>query len=151
MKTFMLEITSELPAPLTEVWQKVSTMNGVNAELTPLVRMTAPEEMQRLPFTQVETGKTLLASWLLLFGILPFDRHRLRLNEVWEGGFREHSSSLVQRTWRHERTLVPTESGCTLTDRVQFEPRVPVLGYPLLPVIRFVFRHRHQRLRQWFA
>ncbi len=151
MTTFTLNITSNLPAPLADVWHKVSTMEGVNDELTPFIRMTSPNGMRRLPFTHASSKQPLFASWLLLFGVLPFDRHQLRLDEVWEGGFRENSYSLIHRVWRHERVIVPNNLSCTLTDTVRFEPRVPLLGYVLLPVIRFIFQHRHKRLQQWFS
>lgn len=148
MTAFAFEITSDISAPMTEVWQKVSTMQGVNDELAPLVRMSAPADLRRLPFTQAPLKQPLFASWVLLFGVLPFDRHQLRLDEVWEGGFRENSSSLIHRTWRHEHVIIPHNGSCTLKDTVRFEPRVPLLGYILLPVVRLIFRHRHKQLQQ---
>lgn len=118
MTTFTLEMTSDLSAPLAEVWQKVSTMKGVNDELAPFIYMTTPTAMRRLPFTQAPLKQPLFASWLLLFGVLQFDRHQLQLDEVWEGGFRENSYSLIHRVWRHERILVPNNVSCTLTDTI---------------------------------
>ncbi len=117
----------------------------------PLLRMTVPNGKERLPFTQVPLQQPLFGSWLLLFGVLPFDRHLLQLDHVWEGGFSENSKSLVHRVWRHDRTIVSTDTGCTLTDSLQFEPRIPLIGYMLLPIVRYVFRHRHRHLRQWFG
>jgi hypothetical protein len=38
-----------------------------------------------------------------------------------------------------------------LTDTLQFAPYIPFLGYILLPIVRFVFKHRHRHLRQWSA
>lgn len=151
MTTFTLNITSDLSAPLADVWHKVSTMEGVNDELTPFIRMTSPNSMRRLPFTQAPLKQPLFASWLLLFGVLPFDRHQLRLDEVWEGGFRENSSSLIHRVWRHERIITANGNESMLTDTLDFEPRISVFGYILLPIVRFVFQHRHRRLKRFFA
>ncbi len=134
-----------------EVWHRVNTLAGVNTELMPLLKMTAPNGKERLPFTQVPLQQPLFASWLLLFGIFPFDRHQLQFDQVWEGGFRENSKSLVHRAWRHDRTIVSTDAGCTLIDSLQFEPRIPLFGYILLPTVRYVFRHRHRRLLQLFG
>lgn len=151
MTTFTLKMASDLPVPLIEVWQQVSTMEGVNDELAPFIRMTSPPDVRRLPFTQSPLKQPLFASWLLLFGVLPFDRHQLRLDEVWEGGFRENSSSLIHRVWRHERIIIANGTGSTLTDTLNFEPRISLLGYIILPVVRFLFQHRHRRLKRLLA
>jgi hypothetical protein len=113
--------------------------------------MTAPAGMRHIPFTQAPLKQMLFTSWLLLFGVLPFDRHQLRLDEVWEGGFRENSSSLIQRAWRHERIITANGTGSTLTDTLNFEPRISLLGYIIVPVVRFLFQHRHRRLNRLFA
>lgn len=151
MKTFTVKMTSDLPVAPAALWQQVSTLDGVNAELMPLVRMTAPDEMRRMPFTQVPVKQHVFTSRLMLFGLLPVDLHRLCLDEVWEGGFRENSSSLMHRAWRHERIVTANGSGSTITDTLNFEPRLPLVGYVLLPVVRFVFQHRHRRLRKRFG
>lgn len=151
MTTFTLKIASSLHVPLPNLWQKVSTMEGVNHELAPFIHMTSPAAMCRVRFTHVPLKQPLFASWLLLFVMLPFDRHQLRLDEVWEGGFRENSSSLIHRVWRHERIITANSNGSMLTDTLNFEPRIAVFGYILLPIVRFVFQHRHQRLKRFFA
>ncbi|MCA0454864.1 MAG: hypothetical protein LCI00_12900 [Chloroflexi bacterium] len=148
MTTFTLKMASNLPVPSPDLWQKVSTMEGVNYELAPFIHMTSPAGMRRVPFTQAPLKQPLFASWLLLLGVLPFDRHQLRLDEVWEGGFCENSSSLIHRVWRHERIITANGTGSMLTDTLNFEPRISLLGYILLPIVRFVFQHRHRRLKQ---
>jgi len=36
---------------------------------------------------------------------------------------------LTQRLWEHERTLEPLDGGgCAITDRVAWEPRLPIPG-----------------------
>ena len=151
MTTFTLKMASNLPVPLHDLWRKVNTMEGVNYELAPFIHMTAPADPGRVPFTQAPLKQPLFASWLLLLGVLPFDRHQLRLDEVWEGGFRENSSSLIHRVWRHERIITANGTGSMLTDTLNFEPRISLFGYILLPIVRFMFQHRHRRLKRFFA
>jgi ligand-binding SRPBCC domain-containing protein len=58
---------------------------------------------------------------------------------------------LSQRRWIHERILEPVEGGCRVTDRIQFEPRLPLGGRAFLALFRFFFRHRHRRLAHYFS
>jgi ligand-binding SRPBCC domain-containing protein len=145
-----VEVASRLEAPAPAVWERISTFEGVNDELMPLMRMTAPTEVRRLEPEQVVLGERICRSWVLLFGFLPFDYDDLVLVELEPGrGFRERSTMLSMRSWEHERRLEPDGAGaCTLHDRLTFTPRLPL---PLAPVVRAVFRHRHRRLRKRFG
>jgi ligand-binding SRPBCC domain-containing protein len=136
----VIERTSRLAAPPATVWARVSTMAGVNAELRPLVRMTAP------PGARIERGFT---STILLLGVLPFDRHHVHLDRFDPPhGFAERSRTLVHREWRHERTLRDDGAGGTLlTDRVAYAARVPVPR----AAIALVFAWRHRQLRRAFG
>ncbi len=59
---------------------------------------------------------------------------------------------LSMRTWQHERIVeAAEEGGCTVTDRLTFEPRVPGFGRLSRAVIGFLFRHRHDRLERRFG
>ncbi len=60
----------------------------------------------------------------------------------------ERSTSLVQRSWEHERTL--GEDG-TVTDRVTFASRLPGAERLARPLVAAVFRHRHRRLSARFG
>lgn len=51
------------------------TMEGVNAELWPLARMTALPKWRDRPILEWPTGQILFKSWVLLLGVLPIDRH----------------------------------------------------------------------------
>jgi hypothetical protein len=69
-------------------------MNGVNAELGPWLSMTAPPEARDLRIEDAPIGEPLFASWVLLRGVLPIDRHYFKLTEVRHGrGFVENSTS----------------------------------------------------------
>jgi ligand-binding SRPBCC domain-containing protein len=59
---------------------------------------------------------------------------------------------LSQRLWGHERTIEPLDGGgCALSDRIAWEPRLPLPGTLLRPLIALVFRPRHRRLRHRFG
>jgi hypothetical protein len=127
-------------------------MEGVNYELAPLVRMTHPPEVEDLNPSNVPLNERLFRSWILLFGLIPFDYDDLVLVRVEPGrGFLERSSMLSMRVWEHERTLEADDDGCLITDRIRFVPRVPLVGRLLRPVLRRFFRHRHRRLRRYFG
>lgn len=151
-----IEQRSHLAATAAEVAALALTPEGVNAELLPLVRMTFPPSMRSLPITEAPTGTVVGHCWMLAGGVLPFDRHALGFastaSPTGEGhGFIETSSSWMQRSWRHERTIVDRPGGgCTVHDLVVAEPRVPGAGVVVGPIVRAVFRHRHRRLvRRW--
>jgi ligand-binding SRPBCC domain-containing protein len=153
-RTAEFEVRSRLAAPPDQVWERIATAAGVNAELMPLVRMTAPRELQRLAPEKVELGTRLCRSWILLFGVIPIDYDDIVLERLESGrGFLERSTMLSQRLWEHERTLEPTTNGegCLLTDRIRFEPRLSLPAGWLRPLFRLVFRHRHGRLRRHFG
>lgn len=142
---------TEIPVTPATFWQRMS-MDAVNAELRPLVRMTVPSELRRTTADQWVTGRLLFRSVILLFGVLPVDVHLLRLERLEPGrGFLERSSSWVNRVWRHERNTTPTASGCIVTDIVTVESRIPGMAALMLPVYRWVFRHRHRRLRRLYG
>ena len=146
------EISSQLRASRADVWAAVSSMEGVNYELMPFVRMTYPARASRLTAADIKPGELLFQSWLLAFGAVPFDLHALVLMEVTDGeGFVEESSSWMQRRWRHERRLRDAVSGCVVTDHLVVEPRLrmtqPVVG----AAVRRLFSHRHRRLRRRFG
>ena len=147
-----LEFASSLDADPADVWAAVSTMQGVNFELHPFIHMSSPAAHRALP-ASIVPGQVIFRSWLLLFRVLPFDRHALALDQFDEGhGFVEESSSWLQRRWRHERRLATDAAGhCLVTDRLVIEPRVQ-LALPVVElVVKHLFRHRHRRLRRRFG
>lgn len=148
-----VEVRSRLDAPPARVWERITTFAGVNAELRPLLRMTAPPGMDSLRPEDVVLGERMFRSWVLLFGLIPFDYDDLTLVRIDPGrGFLERSRMLSQRLWEHERTLeADGEDGCLVIDRLRFEPRLPLPGALFRPVVRFLFRHRHRRLRAHFG
>ena len=146
------EVISVVPAPPSAVWDRVTTFEGVNHELMPIVRMTCPPAMRRIDPATVPLGRFWFRSWLLLFGVLPIDYDHLRLVAIEPGrGFHEDSTMLSQRRWVHRRDLEPVGGGTRVRDRIEFEPRVAFLGPFMRVVFRAVFRHRHRRLATHFT
>ena len=147
----VVERTSRLAAPPGPVWAHASSMAGVNLELAPFVRMTHPTDRDRLTGPQVS-----FTSWLLAFGLVPFDRHSFRLLEVADSGreggsFREDSRSWMQARWRHDRDVVAEGSGSRVTDRLEVTPRLAVARPLVAALVGFLFTHRHRRLRDRFG
>jgi ligand-binding SRPBCC domain-containing protein len=142
---------SSLPAPPEVVWDRVTTMRGVNDELAPIFRMTHPRGLDRLP-DDAPIGVRLFRSWVLLFGVLPVDYDDLTLVRIEPGkGFLESSRLMTARRWEHERLLEPIADGTLLSDRIAFEPRIRVAGPLLFRITRALFAHRHRRLRERFG
>jgi len=148
-----LTFTSELDAPADRVWESVGTMEGVNHELAPWLRMTSPPEASGLRIEDAPLGRPLFSSWVLLAGVLPIDRHHFKMAEIERGrGFVEDSVSWSQRRWEHRRHVETRgDAACLLTDRLIFTPRVGAAGPMLEYVIGAIFRHRHRRLRARFG
>jgi ligand-binding SRPBCC domain-containing protein len=149
----VVEQHSLLAAPPDAVWARISTFEGVNDELRPLMRMTAPAHVRSLDPSEVVLGERIFRSWILLFGVIPIDYDDLALLALEPGrGFHERSRMLSMRVWEHERWLEPDgDFGCRIRDRLTFEPRLPGAGPLLERFIRMTFRHRHRRLRRRFG
>ena len=145
-------IASSLRAEPAAVWERAMSAAGINAELGPLLRMTTPRGLESLDLHGLEPGP-LGRSWLLLFGLIPIDYDEIGLERIEPGrGFLERSTMLSQRLWEHERTIeAGAEAGATIVDRLAWEPRLPLPGGLLRPLIAAVFRHRHKRLRRHFG
>jgi hypothetical protein len=147
-----IRVSSRLPAAPEAVWSRAMSAEGINDELGPLFRMTVPRGLEDLDLAKVGPGR-LGRSWILLFGLLPVDYDDLGLERIEQGrGFLERSTMFSQRLWEHERTIEPApRGGCTIADRVAWEPRPPFPGRLLRPLFAAVFRHRHRRLRRHFG
>jgi ligand-binding SRPBCC domain-containing protein len=151
------ERTTHLAADAGTVWRHVTTPRGINDEFKPWMRMTVPRRLRDVRLDDVELGVRLCRSWVLVLGVVPFEYDDLVLVERGPGmRFLERSSTLVARTWQHERTVVGSGSGCDLTDRLSLDPRP---AFARLPggvavagrVVGAIFGHRHRRLRHRFG
>ena len=148
-----LEFSSELRAEADEVWAAATDFAGINDELRPLMRMTAPKGRRTLTADQIEPGRRLFRSWLLLLGVVPVDYDDLTITELGPGHrFQERSRMLSATVWEHERVVEPAAVGtCRVTDRVSFTGRTAVHAAVLRRVVPRLFDHRHRRLRRRFG
>ena len=114
-----LTVEVSVGASRSEVWAATSSVDGVNQEVSPFVRMTDPTHGAPFDSEPWRVGAPVL--WQLLFGFIPVDRHRIELVALPDkGGFRESSSTWWYRVWRHERTLVDgLAGGCVVRDDVE--------------------------------
>jgi ligand-binding SRPBCC domain-containing protein len=143
---------SVLEADLADVWARITTVDGINDELRPLLRMTAPARLKERGLSDVVVGQRICRSWVLLFGLVPVDYDDITLERLDPPrGFLERSTMLSQRRWEHERTLDPGPGGCVITDRIRYQPRVPVPDAILRPLYTRIFRHRHHGLHRRYG
>lgn len=142
---------SVLRAPADAVWARVTTLAGINDEMRPLMRMTAPRALREGGLDAVPVGTRAGRSWILAGGVLPVEYDDLTLVELERGRFLERSSMLTQRVWEHERTVAPHPEGALVTDRVAFTPRRGVPAAVTERIVTLVFDHRHRRLRRRFS
>ena len=147
-----ITVTSELEAGAEAVWARAIDPEGINYELRPLMRMTVPRGAENFGLDDLEPGH-IGRSWIFLFGLVPCDYDDLNIVRVEPGrSFLERSTMLSMRLWEHERTIEPLGDGrCQVEDRLAWEPRLPLPGAWLRPVVRFLFNHRHGRLRRCFG
>jgi len=95
-------------------------------------------------------GEPITTSWILLYGWLPIDRARITLLELEPMRFVEQSPLATMRLWRHERSIHELDDGCELVDVLTFEPRLPAFEPLAERLIRWIFTHRHARLKALF-
>ncbi|WP_104106171.1 hypothetical protein [Nocardioides sp. 616] len=154
MATRTVENQTVVPAPVAAVWERAVHPDGINDEMRPWMTMSMPRAAAGLTVDTVPLGKPVGRAWLRLFGLIPFDFDHLTVVEVDPGTrFLERSTMVSMRRWEHERRMLPVADGTWVHDRVTFQPRLPVPGLAavLARVIDAFFKHRHRRLRRFFA
>jgi ligand-binding SRPBCC domain-containing protein len=143
----VLRFESELSSSPERVWDWMTSVRGVQTELWPVLKMTAPKSFAKMTDVSVELGKPLFRSWVFLLGVVPIDRSDLTLIQLDSGsGFVEESPMLSMKLWRHERRITSRGGKTVLTDTLTFEPRFARAFVEWL--IRVTFQHRHAVLRK---
>lgn len=145
-----LRFESRLAAEPPEIWLHATHMSANSEELSPLMRMTIPHGFAGLSLRDAPCGSVLFRCWVLLLGVLPFDRYTMRIDKIWDYGFQEDSSSWLQRRWRHKRTLELVPAGTRLVDELEITPRFLPEGLVKL-LVQLLFQHRHSWLRQRYG
>jgi ligand-binding SRPBCC domain-containing protein len=146
------EISTDLSASPDAVWQRVTTPDGINDELLPLMRMTIPRALRSATVADVTVGERLGRCWMLLFSVIPVDFDDLTIAELGPGRrFLERSTMLTQSAWTHERTVESSNSGSRVTDRLTWQGRNAVFGGMYKVAVPILFRNRHRKLRRHFG
>jgi hypothetical protein len=149
----LVEQTSVVGRPAAEIWARAVSEEGINHELSPILRMTMPRGLRGKTIDDVEVGVPLGRSWILLGRLFPVDYDDLCLVELESGRrFLERSKTATFDPWQHERIVEPAgEGSCRVTDRLSFEMKPWIAWIPgseriATAIVRFLFRHRHRRL-----
>ena len=143
-----LKFESLVDGSLEDVWNSITSLKGLTAEMLPLMRLTAPKGFKTL--SDIYPRKNDFRSWVLLFGILPIDHTDLNLKSLTPlKGFVEESKMASMKYWRHERTLISVSPKQTrVIDELTFEPvRFAQLS---AMTVKMFFQHRHKRLKKMF-
>jgi ligand-binding SRPBCC domain-containing protein len=145
---------SEVLAPVDQVWERVTTPEGINHEMGPYLKMTMPKAFRGKSIGDVSPGTHIGKSLLLLFGVIPFGYDDITIAQIEPGRmFREESAMTGMRNWIHQRTLESVDGKTVVTDAITLAPRLtlPGLTWFLGSTLAAFFAHRHRRLKQHFA
>ena len=139
------EFASRLSVEPDVLWQDVTSLSGISAELGPFLRMDSVDGLTHLAQLQTEAGVAPLVADLRLAGVLPLGRVRIEIVKLGRWHVTERSDQPGMKSWQHQRSLELAGRGCLLVDRLQFAPgfapRIAAAS------IRWLFAHRHARLR----
>ena len=147
--TISFRFESKLRASTERVWEWITSIKGISAEMWPYFRMTVPKGIVSLDDVDIKFGVRMFRSYVFLFGVLPIDYSDMTLLELNIGeGFTEQSPMGSMRLWRHKRRIVPCPADSDtvlLVDQLTFQPRMA----PRLVkwFIHRVFVHRHKVLK----
>jgi ligand-binding SRPBCC domain-containing protein len=145
-----------LAASPEEVWAWATTPEGINDEFRPWMRMTIPRAFRDASIADLEAPVTLGRSWILAFGVVPFDWDDLHLAEIGDRSFSERSTMLSASWWHHDRRVEADDGGSVVRDELAFELRRPLRWVPgssrlHRAVVARIFSHRHARLAARFG
>jgi ligand-binding SRPBCC domain-containing protein len=147
MDTIYLKFQTIVSAPIEEVWEWITSLKGIQKEMMPYFKMTAPKGIKTINDVKIELGKPLFRSHIYLFGFLPIGHDDMTLIEYTEGkGFIEQSPMASMELWRHQRDIEKVETGTMITDQLTFKPRHA--SKLISKFLRRVFRHRHNVIKK---
>ncbi len=129
-----------LDAPADLVWAAVRTPQAFRFVTRGLLDWR-PLRDRTEPWQQGEEA----TGWLLLGGMVPFSRHRIRVAEIDDRERRLSSDEAGGpiRSWRHDITVEPLEGGrCRYTDVIHIDAGALT---PLVAAFAWVFYRERQR------
>jgi hypothetical protein len=145
------EMKTQLTVSANELAHDTLKMSGINYELGPLLKMSAPGKWQSKPITDWPANQSLFISTILLLGLIPIDRHYFNFKKIDSFGFNENSKSLMNTLWSHERLIKSNGSGSVITDVIIYKSKLVILGNLIMPIYKAIFKHRHNRLRAKYS
>ncbi len=129
------------------MWQRGTSLAGINEECSPWLALWPPRGVESLVDAPGPVGEVWFDVWLFFLRVLPIDRMRFRLTSLEESAFVEESTLFWLSRWRHARTVTSKGESCVIEDALTFEARVPGTGWLAAAFVWFLFDHRHRRLR----
>jgi hypothetical protein len=138
-----VSVSRILDAPAEAIWPAVRTPHAFVHVARGMVRFPAAERIDR-PW---EVGDH-VSGWTLLFGLLPFSKHRLMVESI-----DDDRRTIVSderggpiRTWRHEIVVTPIDDHqCHYEDRIQID--AGVLTAVVVAYAKVFYRYRQRRWR----
>ena len=145
------EMETSLALSPDQLASELLLMSGVNDELAPFLKMSAPQPWALTPISEWPMNKELFTSRVLLLGLLPIDLHRFKFVSLDRSGFKESSRTLLNAQWCHQRIISAKGSGSSVRDIVYYEGKLAIVGRLLKPLYHAIFVHRHKRLAAKYA
>ena len=134
-----VSVSRQLEAPANVIWPAVKTPHAFVHVTRGMLRFPAAERIDR-PW---QVGDD-ISGWTLLFGLLPFSKHRLVIDSIDDDRrvlvSDEHGGPI--RTWRHELIVTATDD-----DRCRYEDRIQI-DAGLLTVVVAAYANVFYRYRQ---
>lgn len=135
---------TELDAPADRVWGALRAPEAFVLVAGGLLRFPAAERHGR----RWSDGDE-IAGWTLLFRVVPWSRHHLRIHRIDDEHrtleSREHGGAV--RTWNHVITVTPLDG-----DRCRYEDVIDIDAGVLTPVVatfaRIFYAHRQRNWRR---
>ena len=134
--------STDLDAPSDVVWAAVRSPSAFRFVTRGLLDWR-PLRGRVEPWSQGEEA----TGWLLLGGVLPFSRHRIRVAEIDDGDrvLRSDEAGGLIRSWRHDIHVEPLEDARThYTDVIAIDA-----GPFTLAVAAFAWCFYGERQRRW--
>ena len=141
------EVESDLSVEPAKLYRELLNISGVNRELAPYIKMSAPKQWSVKPICEWPVGEFLFYSRVTLFGLIPIDSHGFKFSTVSESGFSETSKTFMHKEWNHTRSIVKADEGSKVRDHIEYKSKLGFFGYILMPVFKAIFKHRHNKLK----
>jgi len=136
-----VSVSRTLPAPAEVIWPAVKTPQAFVHVARGMLRFPAAERVGR-PW---KVGDD-ISGWTLLFGVLPFSKHRLVIDSIDDDRRVVVSDECGGpiRTWRHELIVTATDDDqCRYEDRIQID--AGLLTGVVAAYAKVFYRYRQRR------